>query len=213
MSLVIPRLYVIMDAALLKTSAEELAEALASTGVGLIQYRDKRSSARDLLETCRTLVSLLQKYDCRLVVNDRADVAALVGAGGVHVGQEDLRVEDARAVCGRDCWVGVSTHTLEQVRAADATSANYIAVGPVFATSTKKDPEPVVGVEFVRQARALTRKPLVAIGGITLQNAEAVWRAGADAVAVARDVVEAMDPGARAKGFLELAARLGLCRN
>jgi len=213
MSLVIPRLYVIMDAALLKSSAVELADALASTGVGLIQYRDKQISPRKLLSICRELVSLLRKYDGRLVVNDRPDVAVLSGAGGVHVGQEDLPVEDARAVCGRNCWVGVSTHALKQVRQAETTSADYIAVGPVFATTTKKSPQPVVGVEFVRQARELTRKPLVAIGGITLGNAAAVWQAGADVVAVARDVLQATDPAARAREFLELASRLDSSRN
>ena len=119
MSVVIPRLYAIMDAALLRTSACReprtaltLAEVLLSAGVGLIQYRDKQISARDLLVLSRELVSICARLRARFVVNDRPDVAALAGAGGVHVGQDDLPVEDARAVCGRQCWVGISTHKI-----------------------------------------------------------------------------------------------------
>ncbi len=117
-------------------------------------------------------------------MNDWADLAVLAGFGGVHVGQGDLSPEDARRVVGVERWVGVSTHTEEQVRVADATSADYVAVGPVFATGTKVDAEPVIGLEGVRRARALTTKPIVAIGGITRANARSVIDAGADSVAV-----------------------------
>ena len=116
----------------------------------------------------------------RLIVNDRPDIALLAGAGGVHVGQDDLGVEDARAICGREKWVGISTHTLEQLAQADRTSADYIAIGPIFQTATKKNPDPVVGYEGVRRARELTEKPLVAIGGITRANARSVLDAGAE---------------------------------
>ncbi len=203
-----PRLYAIMDATLLKASELTIAEMLAESGVELIQYRNKQASSRRLFETSRDLVNRLHPLGVRLVVNDRADVAALAGAGGVHVGQEDLGVEEARAICGGRCWVGTSTHTLEQVRAAEKTSADYLAVGPIFPTTTKEKPEAVVGIGFVREARSLTRKPLVAIGGITLERAEAVLRAGADAVAVASDLLGVPDPAARAREYLELAARL-----
>jgi thiamine-phosphate pyrophosphorylase len=142
------------------------------------------------------------------VVNDRPDVAALAGAGGVHVGQEDLPVEDARAICGRHCWVGISTHNEAQVREAEATSADYVAVGPIFPTSTKPQADPVVGLELIRRARSITRKPLVAIGGITVENAEQVWRAGADSVAVARDLLAAADPAAQAREYLRRASHL-----
>ena len=108
----------------------------------------------------------------------------MAGWSGVHVGQDDLSPEDARRVVGGERWVGVSTHTVEQVRLADAGCADYVAVGPVFATGTKLDAEPVIGLEGVRRARALTRKPLVAIGGITRENARSVIDAGADSVAV-----------------------------
>ena len=203
-----PRLYAIMDAALLRKTARSFAEMLAQSGVELIQYRDKLSSARKLFETSQELVNCLRPLGARLVVNDRPDIAALTGAGGVHVGQEDLGVEQARVICGPGCWVGVSTHTLEQLRSAETTSADYVAVGPIFPTATKEKRDPVVGVEFIRRARELTRKPLIAIGGITVEKAGEVFRAGADSVAVARDLLAAEDPGARVREYLAVAARI-----
>jgi thiamine-phosphate pyrophosphorylase len=128
----------------------------------------------------------------------------LVDAIGVHVGQEDLSVEAARQVIGTEKWVGVSTHNLEQFERAAATSADYIAVGPVFSTSTKANPDPVVGIDFIRRVRALTNKPIVAIGGITLDRAAEVIRAGANSVAVASDILRAPDPGRRARQYLAL---------
>ncbi len=208
MSLVFPRLYAIMDAILLKTSELAFAEMLAESGVELIQYRNKQASARTLFEVSQHLSNLLNPRGVRYIVNDRADVAVLANAGGVHVGQEDLGVAEARMICGTERWVGVSTHTLEQVARADQTSANYIAVGPIFATTTKQNPDAVVGVEFIHRARALTAKPLVAIGGITLDQAAEVFEAGADSVAVARDLLCAADPASRARRFLDLAARV-----
>ena len=210
MSLVFPRLYAIIDPALLTISELELAEALAGSGVELVQYRNKTASSRQFFEISRQLASVLGPRGVRLIVNDRPDIALLAGAGGVHVGQDDLGVEDARAVCagfkGKDRWVGVSTHTLEQLAAADRTSADYIAFGPIFQTATKKNPDPVVGTELLRKARQLTRKPLVAIGGITLDRAAEVYRAGADSLAVIRDLICVGDPGVRAKKYLDAAA-------
>jgi thiamine-phosphate pyrophosphorylase len=203
MRLVLPKLYVILDAALLNNSPDDCAQELAAAGVRLMQYRDKSASPRDLLRTSRELVSSLKPRGVSLVVNDRPDVAALAGATGVHVGQEDLEPEQARAVVGKEIWVGVSTHNLEQFRRAAATSADYIAVGPIFATTSKHNPDPVVGLEFIRQVRTLTDKSIVAIGGITLERAASVIAAGADSVAVIRDVVCAAKPGDRARHFLE----------
>jgi thiamine-phosphate pyrophosphorylase len=208
MALAFPSLYVIMDAVLTGPTVADLAELLASAGAELIQYRDKQGSSRQLYETSRTLVLRLEKFPVRLIVNDRPDVAAIAGAGGVHVGQDDLPVAAARAIVGPEMWVGYSTHTLEQVREADATAADYIAFGPIFPTTTKAAADPTVGVEGLRRAREITRKPLVAIGGIRLEQAEQVWRAGADSVAVARDVVAAKDPAARVREYRELAARV-----
>jgi thiamine-phosphate pyrophosphorylase len=143
--------------------------------------------------------------DLKIMVNDRPDIAAITGAAGVHVGQEDLPVEEARKVCASPLWVGVSTHNLEQVRAADHTTADYVALGPIFGTVTKENPDPVVGLDFLRAARKLTRKPLVAIGGITVQSAGDVYRAGADSVAVISDLRDAADPARRASEYLQIA--------
>jgi thiamine-phosphate pyrophosphorylase len=204
MRLVLPRLYVILDAALLTVPETECAQKLADAGVRLLQYRNKSASPRELFESSRRLSSQLAPQGILFVVNDRADIASLSDATGVHVGQEDLSVEAARWVIGTEKWVGASTHNLEQFERAAATSADYIAVGPVFSTSTKANPDPVVGIDFIRRVRALTNKPIVAIGGITLERAAEVIRAGANSVAVVRDILRAPDPGRRAHQYLEL---------
>ena len=204
MRLVLPRLYVILDAALLKQSEKVCAENLAAAGVRLLQFRDKRSSPRELLRKSRGLAELLCPQGVTFFVNDRADVANLAGASGVHVGQEDLAVEQARVVIGEAKLVGVSTHNREQFARAAKTTADYIAVGPIFATQTKENPDPVVGLELLRQARRLTDKPIVAIGGITLERAAEVMAAGADSVSVISDILQAPEPAARAAQYLEL---------
>jgi thiamine-phosphate pyrophosphorylase len=201
-----PRLYAIIDPTLLHVSELALAEALAGSGVELIQYRNKTGPSRQFFDVSLELSRTLGPRGVRFIVNDRPDIALLAGAGGVHVGQDDLGVEEARAICGQGRWVGVSTHTLEQVSAADRTSADYIAFGPVFPTVTKQNPDAVVGTELLRRARKLTAKPLVAIGGITLERAAEVYRAGADSLAVIRDLICAANPGERAKEFLAVAA-------
>ena len=204
MRLVLPRLYVILDSGLLTIPAQDCAQELAGAGVRLLQYRNKVAPARELLISSRNLASLLTPLGVSFLVNDRPDVAVLAGASGVHVGQDDLEAEQARELVGKEKWVGVSTHNLEQFQKAAATSADYIAVGPVFSTSSKANPDPVIGTEFVRRARGLTEKPIVAIGGITLESAASVIEAGADCVAVISDILLAPDRGRRARQYLEL---------
>jgi thiamine-phosphate pyrophosphorylase len=209
--IVFPPLYAIIDAVLVKTSELSFAEMMAESGVEILQYRNKLATSRQLLEISSALArqwpNLTQNSPrARFIVNDRSDIAALAGAGGVHVGQTDLEVEQARAIVGTQAWVGVSTHNLEQAAAADQTSADYIAFGPIFPTTTKENPDPVVGLDLLAQVRRRTRKPLVAIGGITLERAEAVYRAGADSLAVTRDLMTAPDPAGRARAFLQIAA-------
>ena len=204
MRLVLPRLYVILDAALLSVPETECAQRLVDAGVRLLQYRNKSASSRVLFESSKKLGSQLSPQGVSFVVNDRADVASLADAAGVHVGQEDLSVEAARQVIGAEKWVGVSTHTLEQFERAAATSVDYLAVGPIFCTSTKIRPDPVVGIDFIHRVRSLTDKPIVAIGGITLDRAAEVIRAGADSVAVASDILRAPDPGRRARQYINL---------
>jgi thiamine-phosphate pyrophosphorylase len=208
MNLVFPSLYAILDPSLLTASELVLAETLAGSGVELIQYRNKKAPSRDLFEISLRLSTAMAQRGVRFIVNDRPDIALLSGAEGVHVGQEDLGVEEARAICGSQRWVGVSTHTLEQLAAADRTSADYVAFGPIFPTTTKQNPDAVVGTQLLRRARQLTRKPLVAIGGITLERAAEVFGAGADSLAVVRDLICAENPGQRAREYLEVAASL-----
>jgi thiamine-phosphate pyrophosphorylase len=170
----------------------------------LIQFRDKHASSRQLYQTCAELKELLQGADCSLIVNDRADVARAVDADGVHLGQDDLPVDMARRVLAPGKSIGFSTHSLEQVVAAERSTADYIAFGPIFPTASKEKPDPVVGLQGLQKARLATRKPLVAIGGITLQNARQVLAAGADSVAVIGDLLNAPDLRERAREFLSV---------
>lgn len=205
MSISIPRLYAIIDPSQTSGRASaEVAEMLLAAGVRLIQFRDKRASSRELFETGRDLAARVRRGGGTFIVNDRADVARAVDADGVHVGQEDLPVELARRVVGPGKWVGYSTHVLGQVQEADQSSADYVAFGPVFPTRSKARPDPVVGLDGVRQAREATGKPLVAIGGITLATAPAVIEAGADGVAVISDLLQATDIAERAREFLRV---------
>lgn len=183
----LPKLYPILDSGLLAARGHDVrwaAEQMRAAGVELLQYRDKAGSPQSILQNAAAVREGFAGTNCRLILNDRADLAVLADWGGVHVGQGDLLPDDARRVVGAARWVGVSTHKDEQVKLANATSADYIAVGPVFATGTKLDAEPVIGLEGVRRARALTTKPIVAIGGITRANARSVIEAGADSVAL-----------------------------
>jgi thiamine-phosphate pyrophosphorylase len=199
----LPRLYAILDASffadiqILFSTAEEL----LAGGVTLLQYRNKRGNAREMLDQTRELKRRFG-HSIKLIMNDRADICLAAGFDGVHVGQEDLSPEGARRVIGENLWLGVSTHNPEQVAEADKTSANYIAIGPVFLTSSKADPDPVVGLEGIRKARTLTRKPLVAIGGINRANCRSVIEAGADSVAVISDLMR--EPRKSAEDFLRI---------
>lgn len=152
-------------------------------GARLIQLRDKEASSREMLDQARACLKLTRAAGATLIINDRVDVALTAGADGVHLGQDDMEVEDAREILGEDKIIGVSTHSLDQFRAALETSANYVAIGPVYQTKTKENPEPVVGLEMIREAKKLTDRPLVAIGGITAERAPEVIAAGADCVA------------------------------
>jgi thiamine-phosphate pyrophosphorylase len=205
----LPRLYAIADASFFPETVSLLhfAQELVEGGVTMLQYRNKTGSPRRILDDAIALRQGLPGH-VRLIMNDRADLALAADFGGVHVGQEDLSPESVRRLVGPSRWLGVSTHNPEQLAAANATSADYLAIGPVFATTSKERPDPVIGLEGVRRARALTTKPLVAIGGITRQNCLSVIDAGADSVAVISDLITS--PRAAAEDFLRLlSAHLG----
>lgn len=197
----LPRLYPILDAACFAHAATMFtaAEELTAAGVTLLQYRNKSDNARQMLAHAR---ELKRQLGFKLIMNDRADLCLAAGFDGLHLGQDDLSPESARLIIGNERWLGLSTHNAEQLAEADKTSADYLAIGPIFATSSKANPDPVVGLKGLRQARELTRKPLVAIGGITRANARLVIDAGADSVAVISDLL--LDPRKSAEEFLRL---------
>ena len=214
----IPSLYAILDVGQAHANFDllEFVEELAAGGCTIIQYRNKSGNAREILEQARELRKHLGSHPnvaknaplgwatqpVRLIMNDRADLCLAAEFDGVHVGQDDLSPESVRAIIGPERWLGVSTHNPEQLQEADLTSADYLAIGPVFSTSSKDNPDPVVGLEGVRRARALTRKPLVAIGGITRANAASVIEAGADSVAVISDLLR--EPRKSAEEFFRI---------
>lgn len=178
-------------------------DAFLAGGATLVQLRDKSPSSAERLTLADAVVARVHAAGGRLIVNDRADVARLSRADGVHVGQDDLSVPDARAIVGPEAIVGVSTHDASQIDAAGQTSASYIAVGPVYDTRTKATGYDARGLALIARAAA-TGKPVVAIGGITLERAPDVIAAGAASVAVISDLLADADPAARVRSFLAI---------
>jgi len=197
------RIYSILDASCF--SSPQLlfsaADDLASAGMKVIQYRNKSADARTMLNQA-TELKMRIGAKAKLIMNDRADLCLAAEFDGVHIGQDDLSHQSVRRILGINRWLGVSTHNPEQVAEADRTSADYIAIGPVFATASKANPDPIVGLDGVRRARELTTKPLIAIGGITRQNCSSVIEAGADSIAVISDLVRG--PRKSAEEFLRI---------
>jgi len=186
-----PRVYPILDTETLAQhgiALDTAAAALLEGGAGILQVRQKGHWTREVFESARQVACLCREAGAVLVVNDRADFAMLL-EGGLHIGQEDLAPRDARKLIGPDALLGFSSHNLEQLSAAGGEPVDYVALGPVYPTSSKHNPDPVVGVDEVRRLRPLIEKPLVAIGGITRANAAGVLNAGADSVAVISDLV------------------------
>jgi thiamine-phosphate pyrophosphorylase len=181
----LPSIYPILDRSCFDsgTALVFAARALVSVGCTFMQYRNKNGTSREMLSDARELRRVLGRA-VKLIMNDRADLALAAAFDGVHVGQDDLPVEAVRKIVGPTMIVGASTHNPEQLQTADKTSADYLAIGPVFTTVSKANPDPVVGLDGVREARSLTRKPLVAIGGISAANAKDVIKAGADSLAL-----------------------------
>ena len=201
------RLYPVLDVSCFASAPDptraivEFAKAMQSAGLNWLQYRNKSGSSREMLAHARELRRALG-VEVTLIMNDRADLAMAAGFDGVHVGQDDLPVDAVRRIVGSAMIIGTSTHNPEQLRLAAQTDADYLAIGPVFATASKANPDPVVGLEGVRLARSLTTKPLVAIGGITRANCRSVLDAGADSVAVISDLVN--NPRVAAEEFLRI---------
>ncbi len=205
-----PAVYPILDASFLDTAENREAllgktvRDLAKAGVGILQYRNKTGSEAEILADARLMRDAVGSR-MRLLLNDWPELAVSAGFDGVHVGQMDLSPTEARGIVGPGKIVGVSTHNEAQLRAADLQPVDYIAFGPVFATATKSNPDPVVGLDGLRAVRGLTGKTLVGIGGITRENAALVWQAGADSVAVISAIFSAGgDPAKLARDFLAI---------
>jgi thiamine-phosphate pyrophosphorylase len=199
----LPRLYAIVDVEAFR-KVEDLTTFVAELIAGrctVLQYRNKNGNAGKILRQALAL-KINAVGEVKLIMNDRADLCLAADFDGVHIGQDDLSPDSVRGIIGSGRWLGVSTHNPEQIKQADRTSADYLAIGPVFSTSSKAKPDPVVGLEGVRQARELTRKPLVAIGGITRANATSLIEAGADSVAVISDLLR--EPRKSAEEFFSI---------
>lgn len=186
----LPRVYPILDTATLdrlSLDAVSATEAILDGGARILQFRHKGLWSRDIFACAEQIAALCRNAGALFIVNDRADYAMLLHAG-LHLGQDDLLPADARLVVGSAAVVGFSTHNEDQMRAAQAEPVDYFAFGPVFATVSKERPDPVAGIPGLRAVRSLTSKPLVAIGGITRDNASNCWNAGTESVAVIADL-------------------------
>lgn len=188
--MILPKIYPITDVSLSGISHAEQVERLIAGGATLIQLREKHASPRDFFEAAKQAVEIARSANVRIVINDRVDIARAVRADGVHLGQDDLPPDAARQILGSDAIIGYSTHSVEQALKARAFKINYIAVGPIFETSTKEKPDPAVGLDGLSKAKEqLTNVPLVAIGGIDLGSIRDVLAAGADSVALISAIV------------------------
>jgi thiamine-phosphate pyrophosphorylase len=186
----LPPFYPLLDTGLLARRGFEVtaaAEAILEAGAGILQFRHKAFFSRDAYEQAARVAELCRAANSRFVVNDRADFAMLLDAA-LHLGQDDLAPADARRIMGQGSIIGFSTHNEAQLQAGDREPVDYLAIGPIFGTVSKENPDPVVGLETLRELRRITSKPLVAIGGIALERAQAVLSAGADSIAVISDL-------------------------
>ena len=203
MALSFPRLYPVTDLRFGDLSHSKQVERLARGGATLVQVREKSLSPLDFYTAAAEAVSLARRLGVRVIINDRVDIALAVGANGVHVGQGDLPPARVRALLGPKRVIGFSTHSLEQAVAADSMPVDYIAIGPIYRTATKENPDPIVGLELISEVARRVSKPIVAIGGITLDRAPSVIAAGADSVAVIADLHATGDLTARTRQFLD----------
>jgi len=196
----LPRLYAIADASF--GDPVQLAESLFHGGARLLQVRNKNASALELLRQVEEILSFAPP-DADVIVNDRVDVALVSKAAGVHLGQADLAPVEARRILGANRIIGRSTHNLEQALEANQQPVDYVAIGPIFATRTKENPDPIVGVEKLAGICRAIQKPVVAIGGIQLENVASVLRTGVQSVAVIRDVLAARDIQGRVADWIQ----------
>ncbi|MFL6333451.1 MAG: thiamine phosphate synthase [Pyrinomonadaceae bacterium] len=206
----LPKLYPITDRRLSGLTHAEQVARLCEGGARLLQLREKHLPAREFNAEVLEALRVARSFGVKLIVNDRADVALSAGADGVHLGQDDMPPQAARLVLGDEMMVGFSTHSVEQAIAAARLPVDYVAIGPVFDTSSKVNPDPVVGLEGVRRVRDAVGEgvKLVAIGGITVENAPSVLAAGADSIAVIGALLKTSDPAEITRRTRDLLTRL-----
>jgi thiamine-phosphate pyrophosphorylase len=198
----LPALYAILDPEQIGgNSPDSVLRQLLQGGAKMIQLRAKAMSSRDFIQLAQKARDLTIPFDCKLIVNDRIDIALGSAADGVHLGQEDLPLEVGRKLLG-DRLIGISTHSLEQAKEAEANGADYIGFGPIFGTATKNTGYTARGVEMLARVRAAVALPIIAIGGITEANIQEVWRAGADSAAIISDILKADDVTAKVSAIL-----------
>ena len=204
MNFELPKIYPITDAKISKLSHAEQIERLIKGGAEFIQLRDKDAAPKDFYDAAKKALEIARKRDVKIIINDRVDIALVLKADGVHLGQDDLPPELARKILGERAIIGFSTHNLEQATRAVKLPINYLAIGPVFTTSTKENPEKTVGVEGVKTVRRIIGDfPLVAIGGITAANYRMILEAGADSLAIISDLLsDANKISGKMKSFL-----------
>ena len=201
----VPALYAILDPEQISSrSPESVLRELLQGGVKMIQLRAKAMSSRDFFQLAQRARELTARYDCKLIVNDRIDIALGSAADGVHLGQEDLPLQVGRKLLG-DRLIGISTHSLEQANEAEANGADYIGFGPLFGTATKNTGYTARGLEMLARIRAAVALPIVAIGGITEANIRDVWQAGADSAAIISDILKAEEVAAKVRAILAAA--------
>ncbi|HYL98742.1 MAG TPA: thiamine phosphate synthase [Blastocatellia bacterium] len=200
----LPVAYPITDTRISGLSHAEQVEVLASAGASVIQLRDKTASPLEFYKSALKALDVARAFNVTIIINDRVDVAVASGADGVHLGQDDIPPSAARRLLGADKIIGYSTHNLDQAIQAESEPVDYIAIGPVFDTATKAQPDPTVGLDLVRRVRERIKRPLVAIGGITLDRASVVLAAGAQSLAVISDLYSVGDPASRLKAYLQL---------
>ena len=202
MAVKLPPLYAILDPEQTRSRpAERVLAALLEAGVSILQLRVKSLPPVDFLELAKQARAVTRAHGCKLIINDRVDIALACGADGVHLGQDDLPLSAGRKLMGQKI-IGISTHDLDQARAAERDGADYIGFGPMFGTRTKATGYEARGPEMLHQIRRAVTLPIVAIGGITEANVQEVWQAGADSVAIIGDVLHDNDPGAKALRIL-----------
>lgn len=202
----LPSLYVILDPEQIDSrSPETVARQILEGGAKMIQLRAKAMSSRDFLQLAQMARELTTPFDCKLIVNDRVDIALASAADGVHLGQEDLPLQIGRTLFG-DKIIGISTHTLEQAKEAQESGANYIGFGPIFGTSTKETGYTARGLEMLARIRAAVTLPIVAIGGITEATVQDVWHAGADSAAIISDILKAEEIAAKVSAIVRRAS-------